>query len=315
MPSPPSPARRPAAAALPAPAPWVEAGAPRVGELALRLAAWPGVLARHRDLVTTSVRRELSARFRGTLLGALWQLVQPLLLFAVYGFVFTELLGARVGADPDAPPGTLAVFMFSGVLVWSAVADSLSRAAGSVLEQRNLVQKVRFPAQLLPLHAALAALVPFVAGLAAFSLVAPAAGLWEPPGWRLLALGPPLLAAQLLLTAGLGLALAALQVLFRDTQPILAVALTVGMFATPVFWVPDPAALPGVERWLPLLELNPFAHLVGAWRALLLSLEPGELGAPDAGRAVAVCGAFGAAAFALGSLLFFRVERHLADEV
>jgi ABC-type polysaccharide/polyol phosphate export permease len=289
MPSPPSPARRPAAAALPAPAPWVEAGAPRVGELALRLAAWPGVLARHRDLVTTSVRRELSARFRGTLLGALWQLVQPLLLFAVYGFVFTELLGARVGADPDAPPGTLAVFMFSGVLVWSAVADSLSRAAGSVLEQRNLVQKVRFPAQLLPLHAALAALVPFVAGLAAFSLVAPAAGLWEPPGWRLLALGPPLLAAQLLLTAG--------------------------MFATPVFWVPDPAALPGVERWLPLLELNPFAHLVGAWRALLLSLEPGELGAPDAGRAVAVCGAFGAAAFALGSLLFFRVERHLADEV
>ena len=310
----PSPSVRPLSGPA-TPAPWVVAGAPRSRELLTRLVAWPAVVLSHRDLVVTSVRRELAARFRGTLLGALWQLAQPLLLFAVYGFVFTELLGVRLGADPDALPGTMAVYMFSGVLVWSALSDALTRAAGSVLEQRNLVQKVRFPAQLLPLHASLAALAPFVAGLVAFSLLAPLAGLWEAPGWRLVVLGPLLLGAQLLLTTGLGLGLAALQVLFRDTLPLLTIALTVGMFATPIFWVPDPAIVPGIERWLPLVEWNPLAQLVGAWRALLLSLEPGQLGVAEVGTALLHSWAWGLAAFGLGSWLFFRVERHLADEV
>lgn len=315
MPSPPQSARRSTESVLAAPAPWQVAGAPRLGGLLARLAAWPAVLVRHRDLVLTSVRRELAARFRGTLLGALWQLVQPLLLFAVYGFVFTELLGVRAGAGEGTPAGAVAVHMFSGVLVWSSVADALSRGTGSVLEQRNLVKKVRFPAQLLPLHAALAALVPLVAGLLAFAVVAPLCGAWRAPGWELVVLAPALLLAQLLLTTGLGLGLAALQVLFRDTQPLVGVLLTVGMFATPVFWIPDPGALPGVERWLPLVELNPFHHLLGAWRALLLSLEPGELGAPQVSRALATCAAWGVVLFTLGSLVFFRVERHLADEV
>ena len=81
---------------------WISARPPRAVEVVERLTTFPALLARHRDLVSTSVRRGLEARFHGTLLGWLWPLVQPLFLFAVYYFIFTKLLQQRI---PDLPPG------------------------------------------------------------------------------------------------------------------------------------------------------------------------------------------------------------------
>ncbi len=295
--------------------PWVVAGPPRGRDLWSRLATWPLVLRAHRDLVYTSVRRDLQARFRGTVLGFAWVLAQPVVTFAIYAFLITELLGVRLGQDGSAPPATMAVYMFTGTLVWTSVADALTRSTSCVLEQRNLVQKVRFPAQLLPLQIGLSTLVTFAMGLVAFVGFTAVSDAWEVPGLALLAWAPVLLLLQLMLTTGLGLALSAAQVLFRDTQPVVGVLLTVGMFATPIFWVPSTEVLPDIQRWLPLVEMNPLHHLVYAWRSLLMSSEPDFVfdgSFPESLRIVASW-AFGA--FAFGSLLFFRVERHLADEV
>jgi ABC-type polysaccharide/polyol phosphate export permease len=295
--------------------PWVVAGRPGAAELWARFCSWPGLLWSRRDLVVTSVRRDLAARFRGTLLGCAWVIAQPLLLFGIYAFIFTQLLGVRLGAGDAAPPGTLGVYMFTGTLVWSAVAEALSRSTTCVLDNRNLVQKVRFPAQLLPVQVGLSSLVTFLAGIAAFVLFTLCSSVWEVPGPRLWLLAPLLLLLQFAFTTGLGLALAAAQVSLRDTQPLVGVALTVGMFLTPIFWVPSAELLPGLEPWLPLVEANPLHHLVYLWRDLLMSHEPALVFGGSFGSSLAVLGAWSCGLFCCGSWVFLRVERHFADEV
>jgi len=273
------------------------------------------VVWQHRDLVATAVRRDLQARYRGTLLGYAWILLQPLLQFAIYAFIFTELLGLRLGGAQGTPAGTMGVYMFTGTLVWSAFADTLTRSSTCILEHRNLVQKVRFDAQLLPLQMALVSLVTFGAGLAAFVLFTALSPPWSLPGWSGLAWVPVLAGLQLLLTLGLGLGLAASQVLFRDTQPILATLLTVWMFVTPIFWVPSAEILPGIERWLPLVEANPVHHLVYLWRSVLMNGEPALVFNGSFEHSLLALCLWSGGLFVAGSIFFFRVERHLADEV
>ncbi|MFT7484341.1 MAG: lipopolysaccharide transport system permease protein [Candidatus Paceibacteria bacterium] len=295
--------------------PWVVAGRPRSLELLGKLALWPNVVWQHRDLLATSVRRDLQARFRGTLLGMLWVLLQPLMQFAIYAFIFTELLGLRLGAAADAPLGTMGVYMFSGTLVWTAFADTLQRSTSCILENRNLVQKVRFDAQLLPLQIALSSLVTFGAGLLAFCVFTAFSPTWSFPSVSLIWWGPLLLVLQLLLTLGLGLLLSASQVLFRDTQPVMAMVLTVWMFVTPIFWVPSAELLPGIEEWLPLVDINPVHHLVYLWRELLMSSEPAIIFNGSFQHSLAMLATWAVGLFLVGTMFFFRVERHLSDEV
>lgn len=265
-------------------------------------------------MLLTSVKRDLQARFRGTLLGFAWVLALPLLQFAIYAFIFTQLLGVKLGSDA-APAGAMGVYMFTGTLVWSAFADAVQRSTTCVLDHRHVVQKLRFPAELLPVQVGLSSLVTFLAGALAFVLFTGFTNVWGPPGLRLLIWAPVLVGLQLLLTSGLGLALAALQVRLRDTLPVVGVLLTVGMFVTPVFWVPSPEVLPGIEAWLGLVEANPLHHLVYAWRDLLMSGQPGLVFGGDFVHSVGVVAVWALAAFAGGSWLFFRADRHLADEI
>jgi lipopolysaccharide transport system permease protein len=294
--------------------PWVVAGRPGAVDLARRILAWPRVVFDRRDLLLTSVCRDLVSRFRGTLLGLAWVIAHPLLVFAIYAFIFTQLLGLRLGTSA-APEGTLGVYMFTGTLVWTAFADALSRSTSCVLDNRNLLQKLRFPAQLLPLQVGLSSLVTFGAGLAAFWVFTLFSPVWEAPGVRLVLWAPILLLLQLLFSTGLGLALSAIQVALRDTQQLLAVGLTVWMFLTPIFWVPSAELLPGIEPWLGLVEANPVHHLVYLWRDLLMSGEPAEIFGGSFGGSLLVVSIWAAACFAVGSWIFFRAERHFADEV
>jgi lipopolysaccharide transport system permease protein len=295
--------------------PWVTSDSLSALALTLRLVFWPVLFWKRRDLVVVSVRRELQARFRGTLLGFAWVLVQPLLLFAVYAFIFTKLLGVRLTVGDGAPAGAMGVYMFTGILVWSAFAEAVGRSTSCIVDNRNLVQKVRFPSELLPLQIGISSLVTMVAGIAAFWVFTACSGIWPAPGWPLFLRGGLLLVLQLLLTTGLGLALSALHVFWRDTVPLVGVVLTAWMFATPIFWVPSPDVLPGIEEWLPIVEANPIHHLVYAWRELLMSGEPGVAFRGDFGASVAILALWAVVLFGLGSAIFFRAQRRFADEV
>ena len=314
----PSPPRVPAAAEDPRAAPelgaWIDGHRPRVGELIGALARLPLTLARHRDLVASGVRRDLRARLTGTLFGRTWPLLEPLAYFCVYWFLFTRLLGFRM---PDLPPdqsGAMGVWMFTGVLVWGAFADGLTRSVHAVEESAHLLTKLAFPAEVLPLQAVLASLVLLVPAVGVFEVLCAVTPIWKAPG-PLLLLAPLLLVLQGLFTLGLAWAVSAIQVFLKDTAHVLGIALTLAMLSTPVFWVPSPHVLPALEPWLPLVDLNPLHHMLLAWRAVLLGGEPAFLFHGGPWRSIAILAAWSAGALALGHVVFHLGKRRFADEV
>jgi ABC-type polysaccharide/polyol phosphate export permease len=290
---------------------WIVACPSSLRAAAARAAAGPSLLWARRDLLLTCLGRELRARFQGSVLGWVWPLLQPLALFAVYGFLFTQLLGLRL---PGAGGAAYGVYLLSGALVWSGFAEGLTRATTSVVDGRNLVQKLAFPAEVLPAVPVLAALVSQAFGVAVFVASGAATGVAPWPGAALAWL-PALVLAQLCLTHGAGLACAALHVGLRDTAPLLTMLLTVLMFVTPVFWLPSAAALPALERWLPLVEANPLHHLLAAWRGVLLAGRPEELFHTPVAPHVLALLPWALGAYALGRLAFARNEERFADEV
>lgn len=299
-----------------------EAGAPRqrLARIVREVADLPALLVRERGVVRTGVGRELRARCGTSALGWVFPLLRPLVLVSAYAFLFTRLLATQ-GADGGLASrvsssaqgrGDFGPYLVVGVLVWSALAESLAQAAGSVRAHAGLVRRQRFRAELLPLQAVLVEHVLLLVGLAVFALVGLGSG-WTGTGASLLRaawLVPPVGAAGLVLVYGLALALAALAVVARDTQHALGVLLTLGMFATPVFWVPPPELLPGIDPWLGWIEANPLHQLLRAWRGALLGGEPAQvLGA--AGYVLAV----GCAALLIGHALFRHLAPEFADEV
>src|SRR5919206_2977685 len=117
-------------------------------------------LLRYRPLIQSLVARELKARYRGSVLGFLWSFINPLLLLSIYTFVFTVVLPNR---NPIAQP--YAVFMFCGILPWNWFASSLTESSGSLVSGGNLIKKVLFPAEILPLVNVFANMVHFFLGL------------------------------------------------------------------------------------------------------------------------------------------------------
>jgi len=273
----------------------------------------PARLLAHRDFVVTCVGRDLRSRFRGSALGFVWPLLQPLCVFAVYGFLFAELLGLRMPGT-EATGAAYGVYLFTGALVWSAVAEGITRATTCVQDHRNLVQKLSFPSELLPLHPVLASAITLLFGVAAYVLLTLATGIWPVPGPEL-AWVPLLIATQLLFTYGVAMFVAAANVLSRDTEHAVAVLLTLAMFATPVFWVPSVEALPALERWMPFVDANPLHHLLQAWRGVLMGGEPAACFTSTTFTALARFVPWSVASFLCGSAVFALTERRFPDEV
>jgi lipopolysaccharide transport system permease protein len=257
-------------------------------------------LFRYRALIQSLVARELKARYRGSVLGFFWSFVNPLLLLLIYTFVFTVVMpGARGGGlEP------FALFMFCGILPWAWFSSSLLEASTVLITGGNLIKKVLFPAEVLPIVTVLAGLAHFALGLpilAAFlayyrTPVAPLDLVWF----------PVIVLVQLLLTTGLALLVAALTVHFRDVRDLLQNLLTLWFFATPIIYPLEqvPANMRG------LLELNPFTHLAVAYQEVLF--RPGPF--RDWPRLLAIA-SIAVVVFLAGYFVFDRLRDTLAEEV
>ena len=159
---------------------WVTARAPQLAEAMRRLVSFPGLVYGHRDLVAISVRRDLEARFSGTVLGWAWPLVHPMFLFVVYYFIFTKLLSFKIEHLPPGQESALGVYMFCGIMAWASIAESLTRGTGSIVDNGNLIKKLAFPSEILPLNVALVGLVTM-----SFAVVVFVAGSVLTPIWRI----------------------------------------------------------------------------------------------------------------------------------
>src|SRR4249920_1046145 len=216
-------------------------------------------LPKYRGLIQSLVVRDLKARYRGSVLGFFWSFINPLLLLLIYSFVFTVVL-------PGTHPKEIepyALFMFCGILPWTWFSSSLLESSNVLIAGGNLIKKVLFPAEVLPIVTVLAGLVHFCLGLpilAAFLIY------YRVPVWPTDLLWFPLIVLiQLVLTTGLALLVSALTVHFRDVRDLLANLLTLWFFATPIIY-PITQAPDRVRR---LLNLNPFTHLAIAYQEVL----------------------------------------------
>ena len=172
-------------------------------------------LLRYRGLIQSLVARELKARYRGSVLGFFWSFINPLLLLLVYSFVFTVVMPSA--HDKRIEP--YALFMFCGILPWTWFSSSLNESAGVLISGGNLIKKVLFPAEILPIVTVLANMIHFFFGLvilAGFLVY-----YQRPQTAGELALFPVVVLVQLILTLGFALLLSALTVHFRDIRDIL----------------------------------------------------------------------------------------------
>lgn len=225
-------------------------------------------LLKYRGLIQSLVSRELKARYRGSALGIFWSFGNPLLLLLIYTLVFNYFQKR----NDDLQPYTL--FLCCGLLPWTWFSASLNEASGSLVSGGNLIKKVLFPAEVLPIVSVLANMahfllaLPILAGfLVYYAYADQAAGLAEPRVALHLAelvWLPLVVLVQLVLTTGLALALAALTAHYRDVRDILANLLTFWFFATPIIY--SWRAASGL-KWV--LDLNPFTHLAVSYQEIL----------------------------------------------
>lgn len=211
-------------------------------------------------LLRQMTRRDLAARYRGSLLGVAWALLNPFLMMALYTTVFSVFLKTRIAGDSS--PTAFALYLLAGLLPWTAFAEAVTRATTVMREHQNLVKKVVFPLEVIPLSVTCSALVNHGIALAIF-LTALLFLRGPSLSWLLL---PLVLAPLLLLAAGLGLLLAGIGVFLHDISQAIGMILTVGLFLTPILYPWDTVPV----AFQPLLRANPFTALVGGYRRILL---------------------------------------------
>jgi len=239
---------------------------------ARRLSGVARDLAQARGLLAQLVLRDIRVRYRYTAIGVLWAVLEPLALMLVLSFVFSFVLADRASFAKDASALPFTVFLLTGLVFWQFTSSSLTHAAASILDNRNLVKKIRFPREVLPLSALGYPLVNLTVGvLILFGLhLALGGGAHASLLWI-----PAIFAVQLLLTAGLALLLSCGNVHYRDVGYILSVALLLGFYATPIFYpasLVETAALPG---WLAgLYHANPMVGLIESYRVALQGQAP-----------------------------------------
>ncbi|MGO8691271.1 MAG: ABC transporter permease [Thermoguttaceae bacterium] len=214
-----------------------------------------GLFARHRQLTWAMTRREISDRYAGQVLGTLWAVGHPLVLMAVYIFIFGYVLRLKIGGTLELPLDYTA-YLLAGLIPWMAFQESMAKGATAIVGNANLVKQVVFPVEVLPVKGVLASLATqlIATGLLAAYVLATHGSL----PWTYLLL-PTLVLFQALAMIGVAYVLAAVGTYFRDVKDLVQVFCIAGMYLMPVVYLPD--MVPRVFR--PCLYLNPFSYL--AW--------------------------------------------------
>ncbi|MBN3872574.1 ABC transporter permease [Nostoc sp. JL33] len=218
------------------------------------------------DLLRTLVRRDLEARYKGSILGNLWPLLNQLSQLLIYTYVFSTVLKVKLTTLKGLPANdfTFGLWLFAGLLPWIAFTGGLMQSANSVLGQPNLVKKVVFPLALLPLVPVLSTFIESSFGLMALIFFV---AVTSHTLHTTLALLPLVWLTQLLLTAGLGYLTAGLTVFLRDIPQTLVVVLNIWFYATPLVY--PASAIP--EQWQTLVFwLNPMAAIAEVYRDIVL---------------------------------------------
>ena len=253
-------------------------------------------LSEYRDLFYFMVSRDIRIRYKQTILGGLWAVIQPFLGMVVFTIFFGRM--ARIPSDNTPYP----IFSYTAMIAWTYFANTIALAGNSLLASSNLITKVYFPRIIIPLSPALAHLLDFF--IAFLVLIAMMIYFGISPHATILAV-PALVFIMFLNAAGMGMALAALNAQYRDVKYAIPFLVQVWMFASPIVY---PASMIP-EKYRLAYALNPMAGIIEGFRSALLgtSAFPATM--------VGMSFMAGSGLFVLGLMYFKRMERHFADIV
>ena len=268
-------------------------------------------LLRYRELIENLVMRDLKVRYKGSVLGFLWSLLNPLLLMVVFTVVFTLL--APNAAIPKFP-----AFLLCALLPWNFFSSSMVGAVNSIVGNGHLIKKVYFPREILPISAVMSSFANFVLALPVLFLFL---ALFRIPFTVWLVYLPVIMAVQVVFVIGVALLLATLNVYYRDTAVILEVLLQAWFFLTPIFYpaeiVPEWRTILGIA--LPVRRLtyilNPMASIVASYRSVLYGFTNGAPPAPPAWDFFSRTVVTAIACLLIGYAVFIRHSRRFGEEV
>ncbi|WP_406695916.1 ABC transporter permease [Singulisphaera sp. Ch08] len=248
-----------------------------------------------RELFAFLCWRDVKVRYKQTVLGGAWAILQPLMTMVVFSIFFARLANVSTGGIPYP------LFAFAGLLPWTYFANAIAAAGQSVVGNERLITKVYFPRLLIPLSSVGAGLVDFAVASGMLGVLVLYYGIY--PSMSLL-LFPVMVFGLAVAAAGIGSLLAALNVAYRDFRYVIPFLVQLWMFATPTVYMDSTSMVSGVWSWL--MPLNPAYGLIANFRAVVLggTLDPYSL---------VISLAVSAAMFAVGTLYFRRVERGFAD--
>jgi len=247
----------------------------------------------YRELLWVLTLRDIKVRYKQTVLGFAWAVIQPVMLMVVFSIFFGRL--AKMPSDGYPYP----VFVYAALLPWMFFSNAISSSAGSLIGSQHLVSKVYFPRLIIPLASVGSGLVDFVIAAGVLLVLM---FVYE-VAWSVNLLAAPILALAVIFTAlGVGTLLSALTVAYRDFRYVVSFLVQFWMFATPVVY---PASIVP-EKWHWLINLNPMAGLIDGFRSAFLA-KPFDMGAIGLSFSISVV------IFLLGVGYFEKVERRFAD--
>jgi lipopolysaccharide transport system permease protein len=253
-------------------------------------------LWRYRELFRVLAWRDISVRYKQTVIGAAWALIRPFLTMVVFTVIFSKL--ANLPSDGTAP---YSLMVFAGMLPWSFFATAVGDASNSLLGNANLISKIYFPRLIVPIAAVMVAFVDF---LISFAILA-ALMVWYQfmPGWQILLL-PAFMSVAFIVSFGIGVWITALNVKYRDFRYIVPFIVQLGLYVSPVGFSSN--IIP--QQWRLVYSLNPMVGVIDGFRWCILGAES-QLYWPGFWLSLIVAGFF----LWLGIRRFRKMEKSFAD--
>ena len=251
-------------------------------------------LYKYRELLKTSVQKDVRGKYKKSVLGVLWSFLYPLLQIAVYAFVFGTILGAS--------EDNYAVFICCGLIPWTFFSGSINRCAFTMIENANILKKVYFPREILPISVVTAEAVNFVISTVVILGFVLFSGIGISRFWIFY---PFVLLVLYIFLIAISLFVSSITVYFRDLQHFIGVFLQMLFYATPIAY--SSARVPESCSWV--VKLNPVAYVIEGFRSIFLYHEMPDL------ASLGIVGLIGIVLCVIGYLVFNRLQRGFAEEL
>ncbi|MEG2251364.1 MAG: ABC transporter permease [Malacoplasma sp.] len=251
----------------------------------------------YRELLKTSVRKELRGKYKGSFFGVLWSFINPLLMVLVYAIVFPYLMNASID--------NYLIYLIAGIIPWNFFTTVLNQGITTIRNNAGIINKVYFPREILPISVAASGLINFFISSIIILVFCICGGVGI--SWHLVLL-PFIAILQFLFTLGLVFAFSAINVYIKDTEYIIAFLVNMGFYGTPILYQLDTFNR-APEIIIQIIRLNPFTHMINIYRDIFMYHQLSSIGSWLYLLAFALVSIFA------GLAIFRKLEKGFAEEV